>query len=412
MLEHFFSRHERIEALREAPHCSLLEGFAGELRRTGYVKIAAQQRIRAAEHLLHWTEREGIPISNLTENLLERFHEHLEHCGCPGFGPVRSDLFTGDRLLLEYLRSIGFVAASAEPRQDPPLLVAFRQWMRQVRGTSDRTLCNYGPSIQALLARLGDDPRRFDPQSLRQFVLEMHRQSGLEVAKACTTALRMFLRFLICEGRCAPGLDGAIPALARWRLSALPRYLSSEDVERVIASCNPSTPVGRRDHAILLLLARLGLRAGDIVGLRLGDIDWREATIRVCGKGRRETRLPLTQEVGDAVVDYLKAGRPPIDTDVVFLCARAPFRPLGSHATVTAIVAQAMRKAGVSCPSRGAAHVLRHSVATAMLRNGASLQEIATVLRHRSIETTEIYAKVDVTALKQIAQAWPEVQPC
>ena len=155
-----------------------------------------------------------------------------------------------------------------------------------------------------------------------------------------------------------------------------------------------------------------GVRVGDIVQLRLGDIDWKEATVRVCGKGRCQTQMPLTQEVGDAVVDYFKAGRPHADTDVVFLRARAPFRALGSHTTVSTIVAQAMRRARVTSPSRGAAHVLRHSAAAAMLRHGASLQEISSVLRHRFLTTTEIYAKVDVTALQRIAQAWPDVQPC
>ena len=231
-------------------------------------------------------------------------------------------------------------------------------------------------------------------------------------AKKCTTALRMFLRFLIAEGKCAADLDAAIPVLAHWRLSSLPRYLQPEEVERVIASCDPNSAVGRRDRAILLLLARLGLRAGDIVRLRLGDIDWEEAKIRVSGKGRRETRLPLTQEVGDAVVDYLKAAVPTPTPRCCFSALVRLFAPSGSHCAISVIVAQAMRRAGVSCPSRGAAHVLRHSVATAMLRHGASLQEIAAVLRHRSIETTQIYAKVDVTALQQIAQAWPEVQPC
>ena len=150
-----------------------------------------------------------------------------------------------------------------------------------------------------------------------------------------TTALRMFLRFLISEGQCADALEAAIPVVAHWRLSSLPRYLLPEDVERVIASCDKSTPVGRRNRAILLLLARMGLRAGDIVHLRLGDIDWKEGAIRVCGKGRRETRLPLTQEVGDAVVEYLKAGRHRTDTDVLFLRAYAPFRSLASNCVST-----------------------------------------------------------------------------
>jgi len=222
----------------------------------------------------------------------------------------------------------------------------------------------------------------------------------------------MFLRFLIAEGKCADDLDAAIPALAHWRLSSLPQYLQPEEVERVITSCDPSSRVGRRDRAILLLLARLGLRAGDIVQLRLGDINWEEAHIQVSGKGRCQARLPLTQEVGHAVVGYLQDGRPQTNTDILFVRSRAPFRAFGSHCAISTIVAQAMRRAGVSCRSRGAAHVLRHSVATSMLRQGASLQDIAAVLRHRSIETTQIYAKVDVTALRQVAHPWPEVQPC
>jgi site-specific recombinase XerD len=222
----------------------------------------------------------------------------------------------------------------------------------------------------------------------------------------------MFLRFLIADGKCATGLDGAIPVLAHWRLSSLPRYLQADEVERVIASCDRATQVGRRDRAILLLLARLGLRAGDIVQLRLGDLDWKKAWIHVSGKGRCQTRLPLTQEIGDAIAIYIKDGRPQSNTDTLFIRSRAPFRALRSHCAISVIVTRAMHRAGVTCPSRGAAHVLRHSVASSMLQQGASLQEIGVILRHRSIETTEIYAKVDVIALRQIAQPWPEVGLC
>ncbi|MCK0505394.1 tyrosine-type recombinase/integrase, partial [Aromatoleum anaerobium] len=169
---------------------------------------------------------------------------------------------------------------------------------------------------------------------------------------------------------------------------------------------------GRRDRAILLLLAHLGLRAGDIVQLRLEDIDWKGAWLSVTGKNRRETRLPLTQEVGQALVDYLQEGRPRTDSDALFVRARAPFRAFANHCAVSVIVERALHRSGVKCPSRGAAHVLRHSAATSMLRHGASLQDIATVLRHRSIDTTQIYAKVDVTTLGQIAQPWPGAQPC
>jgi len=217
----------------------------------------------------------------------------------------------------------------------------------------------------------------------------------------------MFLRFLIAEGQCAVGLDAAIPTVAHWRLASLPRYLQPEDVERLIASCDRTSAVGRRDRAVLLLLARLGLRAGDIVHLRLSDIDWKGASIQVCGKGRRHTRLPLTQEVGRAIVAYLKKGRPRTNADTLFIRCRAPLRAFSSCA-VTKIVDKAFCPTGVVRPSRGAAHLLRHSFATSLLRQGASLQDIAAILRHRSIETTQIYAKVDIPSLRQIAQPWPE----
>jgi site-specific recombinase XerD len=219
----------------------------------------------------------------------------------------------------------------------------------------------------------------------------------------------MLLRFLIAEGQCAVGLDAAIPTLAHWRLASLPRYLQPAEVERLIAACDRASAVGRRDRAILLLLARLGLRAGDIVHLRLSDIDWKDASIQVCGEGGRHARLPLTQEVGQAIVAYLKKGRQRTNVDTLFLHCRAPYCAFGSPSAVSHTVDRAFRRAGVVRPSRGAAHLLRHSLATSMLRQGASLEDIATILRHRSISTTEIYAKLDITALRQIEQPWPEV---
>ena len=410
MLEEFFDCPIRVQSLREGPCGPLLEGFAKELCKVGYAEIMTSRHIRAAERLIYWADREGILIANLTEKFLEHFDHHLRS----RYGDAhRLDLLNGARLFLKHLRGTGVIAASVveSANQDPILLTSFRQWMRQQRGTCDPTLYIYSIPIRELLRRLGTDPGRFNAKGLRQFVLERSQQCGWATAKTCTTALRMFLRFLIAEGKCVAELSGAIPVLAHWRLSSLPRYLQPEEVERTISSCGP-TPVGRRDHVILLLLARLGLRAGDIVQLRLGDIDWEGAGIQVSGKGHRQTRLPLTQEIGDAIVAYLQDGWPRTDTDVLFIRSRAPFRAFTSHCAISVIVAKAMKRAGVTCQSRGAAHVLRHSLATSMLRQGASLQDIATILRHRSIETTQIYAKVDVTMLRQIAQPWPEVQPC
>ena len=183
-------------------------------------------------------------------------------------------------------------------------------------------------------------------------------------------------------------------------------------MERVVTARAADSPVGRRDRAILLLLARLGLRAGDIVQLRLTDIDWEGAWIQVSGKSRRRTQLPLTQELGDALAAYFQDGRPQSDATTVFVRARVPFRAFASHQAVTHIVDRALQCAGVIRPSRGAAHLLRHSLATSLLRHGASLQDIADILRHRSVTTTQIYAKVDVNALQQIAQPWPGALSC
>jgi integrase/recombinase XerD len=415
MLAEYFESSLRIQEIRGCPAGQLLEGFAQALYAVGYAQLTARRHLRAAEHLVHWTGLRGLPVTGLDERFIREFSRHLNRCRCTGYGRSHKlELENGVRLFIEYLRRVGVLATpiNEEPIEEPSLLISFGRWMRQQRGTCDATLFNYGIDLRDLLKNIGEDPAAFHAQMLRNFVLERTQKCGWAAAKRCVTAVRAFLRFLIADGRCAAGLDAAIPAFAHWRLSTLPRYLQSDDVERVIASCDATTPVGARDRAILLLLARLGLRAGDIFRLRLSDIDWKEASICVAGKGRRQSTLPLTQEIGDAIVAYIKDGRPQTDSTAMFIRSRAPFRAIASHCAISMIVIQAMRRAGVTCPSRGAAHVLRHSVASSMLRNGASLQEIAAVLRHRSIATTEIYAKIDVVALREIAQPWPEVKPC
>jgi integrase/recombinase XerD len=414
MFEQFFKRRLRIQALRDSQGGDLLESFAEGLFHAGYNARTAQRYIRAAEHFIHWSDEEGIPVLNFTEKLVGRFYYHLNECKCPDYDHTKQqDLLCGVRLFLKHMKNVGEVKKPNQPTtEDPVLLTAFYHWMRKNRGTCDTTLCGYGRPIRDFLKCFGNNPNMFNAKCLRQFVLEKGQQSGGSAAKNCTAALRMFIRFLIAEGKCDAGLIEAIPTLAYWRLSSLPRYLQEKEVEKIISSCDTRTKIGKRNRAILLLLARLGLRANDIVKLRLGDINWKDATIQVSGKGRREVRLPLTNEVGKALVDYLKNGRPPLNTDVVFVRLRAPLRSFGSHSAISVIVSRAMHRAGVTCQSQGAAHILRHSVATSMLRHGATLQEIADILRHRSIETTQIYAKVDVTTLQEIAQPWPEVQPC
>lgn len=413
MLRHFFAY---VRKLRDGPARPYLEAFAKELYRTGYARITACRHLRAAAHLMHWARRKGLSPTSFNDRWVESFRHHLPQCHCLGYGRrSHAEPWNGARQFLAYLRRAGVVRASAAEGRSPRvpvLLDAFSQWMREQRGASPRTLDTYSFFIRDFLRTVGQQPRRYKAHRLRQFVLEGSRRWGRARARNAVTALRMFIRFLIAEGKCSVGLDACVPTMANWRLSALPRYLQPEQVERIVAACDSHTKVGVRDRAIVLLLARLGLRAGDLVLLRLGDIGWKEGWISVTGKGRRPTRLPLSQELGKALVAYLQQARPPADTDIVFLRSRAPWRGFRSHQAISAIVAGAMRRAGVSCPARGAAHLLRHSVATELLRQGASLQDIAALLRHRSIQTTQIYAKVDVRTLRQIAQPWPEGELC
>ena len=275
-------------------------------------------------------------------------------------------------------------------------------------GVTELTLRSYAPVLLELLESVGNNIQGLSAKTVRGFFLswaDRHARSSISIA---TAAVRMFLRFLIIDGKVPPALICAVPSMANWRLSSLPRYLPAADIERLLGYWDTNTKLGARNRAILLLLARLGLRAGDVVGLRLNDIDWSQATIRVCGKGRREALLPLTQEVGDALLAYLACRSNKSDEGHVFIRDMAPLRPLSAHGTVSTMVARTMKRAGISSPFHGA-HVLRHSAATQMLRESASLHSIGSVLRHRSIETTEQYAKVDTKTLQMVAQPWPEV---
>jgi site-specific recombinase XerD len=220
----------------------------------------------------------------------------------------------------------------------------------------------------------------------------------------------MFLRFLIATNRCKSNLEHAIPSVAYWRLSTLPKYLPPEDIELVVNVYESTTELGARNRAIILLLARLGLRAGEVAGLNIDDIDWQNGTLKVMGKNRREARLPLPQDVGDALLHYLSSARPVVDSERVFIRAVAP-RIAVTRKVPQYVAAHAIRQAGIVAPSYGA-HVLRHSAATSLLRQGSSLQVVGELLRHASIETTAHYAKVDTTLLQQVAKPWPGEASC
>jgi site-specific recombinase XerD len=415
MLDYFFRSQHLIARLRGNPGVESLDAFAGHLSGCGYSLSHGARHLRAAAHLLHWLDGKRLSLTEVDAAAVNRFERHLGRCRCTGFtGMHRDKLLRGIRAFMAFQQGRPLCVSDVTQIEAAPseLWDSFCRWMREQRGTAERTLCDYRQYLQPLLAEIGTEPNRLNPTRLRRFILELGRNGGNARAKAATSALRTFIRFQVAQGQCPASLVDAIPSVAHWRLSSLPQYLQPQEVERVLVSADTQTPVGKRDRAILLLLARLGLRAGDVVQLRLTDIDWRSATITVSGKNRQQTQLPLTQEVGDAIVSYLQHGRAPTQSDRLFVRAIAPFRAFRDARGISDVAKLALRRAGVNAPQRGAAHVLRHSAATTMLRHGASLQEISTVLRHQSVASTQIYAKVDIVALHELAQPWPQVLPC
>ncbi len=290
------------------------------------------------------------------------------------------------------------------------LLGAFEQYLAQERGLSSATLANYLPATRCFLTeRFGNGAlllRQLKAVDLSKSVLRYARSTSPGSAKVRVSALRAFLRFAFREGKIETDLASAVPTVANWRLASVPPSLNPQQIACLLNSCDQSTCVGQRDHTVLLLLWRLGLRAGEVVAMRLEDLHWRAGEMTVRGKGQRRARLPMPQDVGQALATYLRQGRPSCSSRRVFVRLRAPHRSFASSVAICSLVRRALDRAGLR-PERKGAHLLRHSLATEMVRRGASLDEIAQILRHNSPTTTEIYAKVDISALRELAQSWP-----
>lgn len=395
-----------------SPH---LDEYTSRLTAAGYTALSIRNYRDSIAHFGTWMQRKGLTVVDINETVITAFAQH--HCSCPGGRRHKrvSRRYVGRvAQFLRYLIEQGVVDIPAVEAGDrrPVHLVLFRDWMLRHRGLSVRTLDGHERLILALLPILGNEPADYNVATVRDAISTQAKRYSLSTVKASATALRAYLRFLASEGYCRAGLEMAVPTFPQWKLSALPRYLPTDELERVLTTCDQRPYYGLRDRAILLLLARLALRAGDIVSMRLEDIDWSEGTLLVHGKGRRTDLLPIPQETGDAMLVYLEQARPPVAIREVFLCAKAPYRAFPSSGVVSGIVRAALKRAGITNPPSQGAHLLRHSAATAMLRAGATLEAVGTVLRHRSVDTTAHYAKVDLAMLRPIAQPWPGDLPC
>lgn len=382
-------------------------GFAGELVDQGYASQPAAQQLRLMAHVSRWLAAAGKQPAVLNAVTVEAFVVSRRAAGY-------SNHLTGDALrpLLGYLRGLGVVAAQDVLVANGPVEVALERYRRYLlveRGLSVITARVYVDAVRPFLVGRVSTDGRLDLRGLRvgdvmAFVVGRCPGQSRGAAKQTTTALRSLLVFLHVAGEIGRPLAGAVPSVAGWRLTGLPKGLASEQVRALLASCDRDTANGRRDFAILTILVRLGMRAGEVAALSLDDVNWRAGEITVRGKGDRCERLPLPADVGEAISIYLRDRRPAgTQQRALFVRVKAPQGSVTSSA-VSSVVAAAARRAGLGTVG---AHRLRHTVATEMLRAGASLPEIGQVLRHRHMSTTAIYAKTDREALREIARPWP-----
>ena len=311
MLEQCFSAQYALARFRAAPGGAYLDKFCDWLNSQRYQSFTVKMYVRLAVRFMRWTETEGLTTASLCQAHLDAYKKHLESLGRHGRNGRSSVEYAAARRWVAFLREAKIAKGprSGKP-PETPLLTRFQQWMRSHRGVAEATIANYSRAIRELIQTLGSRPGAYDPGRIRQFVLSRVGRHGPGYAEKTVTSVRCFIRFLVSLDEVPASFQHLIPCVASWRNSRLPRYMMPTDVEKVINSCNPSTSMGARDHAIVLLLARLGLRAGDVAGLTCRDLEWPTGTIRLTGKGRSESRLPLPQDVGDAVLHYLSRWRP------------------------------------------------------------------------------------------------------
>jgi len=382
-----------------------LTEFLATLGKAGYAEKTQHDKERLVGHFIRWTRDAGIAVADVDEACVDAF------LACPSRRRYKHR--TALQQLVEHLRS---VAVAPQRRLEPPpsevLIQRYLNYLRDKQGLSPHSISAYSPFVRAFVVarRLPENAAALDALAARRHLLDHSRNRSASFVRLLAAALRSFLRFCFFDGTTATDLSTAVPPVRRWQLAGVPPFLTAEEVERVIAAADRSTARGRRAFAILLLLARLGLRASEIIALELDDIRWEAADIVVRGKGRLHDRLPLLADVGRALAVYLRTARGPSRSRRVFLRRIAPRIGLSQPADVSKIAREALQRAGLLPTGRVGAHIFRHSLATRMIRRGASLAEISQVLRHRSTTTTQLYAKVDFGALRAVALPWPSAE--
>ncbi len=393
----------------EGPLAAYLGSFAEFLSAQGYSLYSIHRQVLLSSGFSRWLKRKHVTLRSI----------RTEHIGpYLRFRARQVKICLGDaaalRHFVDFLRGEGVIPAEkVSAARLTPLercVQAYEQHLRETCALAEATILNYVPFIRNFLKnRFGDGPVVLASLCSRDVVRFVQRQAPRlhrKRAKLMTSALRSFLKYARYRGEVTLDLAAAVPVVANWSIPSIPRAISTDQVHQLLASIDRQTATGSRDYAILLLLARLGLRSSEVVFLELDDIDWNTGTLSVRGKSSLRNELPLTREVGKAIAAYLRDGRPPSESRRVFLRAKAPIRGFRGASGVGSIVRRSLKRAGVKAPTYGA-HQFRHGLATEMLRQGASLGEIGDVLGHRHPQTTKIYTKVDLGALRTLALPWP-----
>jgi integrase/recombinase XerD len=389
-----------------APH---VEPFAETLREQGYTRSSIHRQVLLAACFSRWLKQRGVSLRSTTSAHPPQYLRYRAR-------QVRPSL--GDAAALSHLLTFLRRQRVIPDEKIPPRRLtsaercaqAYERHLREARGLARATIINYVPFIRSFLKDCFDNgPVMLSHLCAGDVVRFVQRQAARlhqKRAKLMTCALRSFLRYVCYRGKTKLDLAAAVPIVANWSMSSIPRAITADQVRQLLASINRSTAIGCRDYAILLLLARLGLRSGEVASLELGDIDWNAGKLSVHGKTGQRSELPLISEVGKAIAAYLRCGRPQSTSRRVFLRAKAPVRGFRGSSGVGSIVRHRLQRAGIDAPTLGA-HQFRHGLASGLLRHGVSLGEIGELLGHHSPETTKIYIKVDLDALRTLALPWP-----
>jgi site-specific recombinase XerD len=408
LTKEYLGRSRLFRRLNNGPHGQLVERYAARLVEDGLVRQGTWRCLNVVGDLLSCIASRRMKLTDLDERMVERY---LLHRG------GKQSIQPGDRAAikrwLSVLRGVGTIVPASLPPISPQdqIFAEFSHYLQNERGLSPKSIVRHLPVIRRFLREVcpagASDLGRISQEDVIGYIEHHARDWSAGSGKAMCWSLRAFLRYLHYKGQNQLALAGCVPSIRRWKLVSLPTYLSASQVQKALDSCDRATALGRRDYAILMMLAKLGMRAGEVAALTLDDMEWRSGEMLVRAKGRQRARMPLPPDVGAAVVAYLRDGRPKSSCRRLFLRTLAPNVGFASGCAITMIAKTALQRAGIRGYAHQGAHLFRHSLATELLRSGATLSEIGQLLRHESHDTTRIYAKVDIKALRTLSLPWP-----